>query len=49
MDNASCHRNENVTDFIIKSKNDFVYIFTVPPLYESNRKIFQSIKVLYET
>lgn len=26
MDNASCHRNENVKDFIIKSKNDFVYI-----------------------
>ena len=49
MDNASCHRNQEVKEFITKSKNDFVYILTVPPLYESNREIFQSIKVLYET
>ena len=27
MDNASCHRNQEVKDFIIKSKNDFVYIY----------------------
>ena len=26
MDNASCHRNQEVKDFIIKGKNDFVYI-----------------------
>ena len=26
MDNASCHRNQLVKDFITKSKNDYVHI-----------------------
>jgi predicted CopG family antitoxin len=34
MDNASCHRNQEVKDFIMKSKNDFVYIIYTFAHYE---------------
>ena len=44
MDNASCHRNQEVKDFIIKSKNDFVYILPYHHYMNSIEKFFNQLK-----
>jgi transposase len=44
MDNASCHRNENVKDFITKSKNDFVYILPYHHYMNPIEKFFNQLK-----
>jgi transposase len=44
MDNASCHRNQEVKDFIIKSKNDFVYILPYHHYMNPIEKFFNQLK-----
>ena len=44
IDNASCHRNENVKEFIAKSKNDFVYILPYHHLQNPIEKFFNQLK-----
>ena len=44
MDNASCHRNENVKDFIIKSKNDFLYILPYHHYLNPIEEYFNQLK-----
>jgi len=44
MDNASCHRNQNVKDFIINSKNDFVYVLPYHHFQNPIEKFFNQLK-----
>lgn len=47
MDNASCHRNQEVKDFIIKSKNDFVYILPYHHYMNPIEKFFNQFQLKY--
>jgi hypothetical protein len=40
MDNASCHRNQLVKDYIISSKNDYVHILPYCHFLNDNREVF---------
>ena len=44
MDNASCHRNQEVKDFIIKSKNDYVYVLGYHHYMNPIEKFFNQLK-----
>lgn len=44
MDNASCHRNQEVKDFIIKSKNDYVYVLGYHHFQNPIEKFFNQLK-----
>jgi transposase len=44
MDNASCHRNQNVKEFITKNKNDFVYILPYHHYMNPIEKFFNQLK-----
>ncbi len=39
MDNASCHRNQEVKDYIINKKNDLIHILPDASLSKPNREI----------
>lgn len=44
MDNASCHRNQNVKDYIIKTKNDYVYVLPYHHFQNPIEKFFNQLK-----
>lgn len=44
MDNASCHRNQEVKDFITKSKNDYVYVLGYYHYRNPIEKFFNQLK-----
>ena len=44
MDNASCHRNQEVKDFIVKSKNDYVYVLGYHHYMNPIEKFFNQLK-----
>ena len=44
MDNASCHRNQEVKDFIVKSKNDYVYVLGYHHFQNPIEKFFNQLK-----
>ena len=44
MDNASCHRNQNVKDFIINNKNDYVYVLPYHHFQNPIEKFFNQLK-----
>jgi len=44
MDNASCHRNQNVKDFIINNKNDYVYVLPYHHFQNTIKKFFNQLK-----
>ena len=44
MDNASCHRNQEVKDFIVKSKNDYVYVLGYHQFQNPIEKFFNQLK-----
>ncbi len=39
MDNTSCHRNQEVKDYIINKKNDLIHILPDASFSEPNREI----------
>jgi len=44
MDNASCHRNQEVKDFIVKSENDCVYVLGYNHYMNPIEKFFNQLK-----
>ena len=44
MDNASCHRNQEVKDFIVKSKNNYVYVLGYHHFQNPIEKFFNQLK-----
>ena len=44
MDNASCHRNQEIKDFIVKSKNDYVYVLGYHHFQNPIEKFFNQLK-----
>ena len=44
MDNASCHRNQEVKDYITNKKNDLIHILTYHHFQNTIEKLFNQLK-----